>query len=140
MYIRTILEPYLETYVTAFDERRPFSADYRLRRSDGEYRWVHSNGVPLLGPDQAFSGFIGSCLDMTERKLTEDALVKSEKLAAMGRLAGIIAHEINNPLEAISNAFYLLRRHPSLGQGSPVLCEPGGTRTGARGTHNQTDA
>ena len=51
---------------------------------------------------------------MTERKLTEDALIKSEKLAAMGRLAGIIAHEINNPLEAISNAFYLLRRHPSL--------------------------
>jgi signal transduction histidine kinase len=51
---------------------------------------------------------------MTERKLTEDALVKSEKLAAMGRLAGIIAHEINNPLEAISNAFHLLRGHPSL--------------------------
>jgi signal transduction histidine kinase len=51
---------------------------------------------------------------MTERKLTEDALVRSEKLAAMGRLAGIIAHEINNPLEAISNAFFLLRKHPSL--------------------------
>jgi len=41
-------------------------------------------------------------------------LVKSERLAAMGRLAGIIAHEINNPLEAIANAFYLLRDHPSL--------------------------
>src|SRR5581483_2061901 len=40
--------------------------------------------------------------------------IKSERLAAMGRLAGIIAHEINNPLEAISNAFYLLRDHPSL--------------------------
>src|SRR5499427_3883533 len=43
-----------------------------------------------------------------------EALVRSEKLAAMGRLAGIIAHEINNPLEAISNAFFLLREHPSL--------------------------
>ncbi len=101
-------------YSTAFDGRRPFCMEYRLRRADGEYRWVLDNGVPLIGPDNVFSGYIGSCMDMTERKLTEDALIKSEKLAAMGRLAGIIAHEINNPLEAISNAFYLLRRHPSL--------------------------
>ena len=43
-----------------------------------------------------------------------EALIRSEKLAAMGRLAGIIAHEINNPLEAISNALFLLREHPSL--------------------------
>lgn len=52
--------------------------------------------------------------DISDRKMAEDALMKSERLAAMGRLAGIIAHEINNPLEAISNAFYLLRDHPSL--------------------------
>jgi C4-dicarboxylate-specific signal transduction histidine kinase len=52
--------------------------------------------------------------DITEHKRAEDALVKSERLAAMGRLAGIIAHEINNPLEAVSNAFYLLHDHPSL--------------------------
>jgi signal transduction histidine kinase len=45
---------------------------------------------------------------------TEEALRKAERLAAMGRVAGIIAHEINNPLEAIINAFYLLRDHPSL--------------------------
>ena len=43
-----------------------------------------------------------------------EALIRSEKLAAMGRLAGIIAHEINNPLEAISNALFLLKEHPSL--------------------------
>jgi len=108
------LQGYLEIYNAAFDCRRPFSAEYRLRRADGEYRWMLSKAVPLLDSNQAFSGFICSCMDMTERKLTEEALVKSEKLAAMGRLAGIIAHEINNPLEAISNAFYLLRRHPSL--------------------------
>jgi len=110
------LERSLEIYRTAFDERRPFSMEYRLRRADGEYRWMLDNGVPLIGPENAFSGYIGSCMDMTERKLTEEALIKSEKLAAMGRLAGIIAHEINNPLEAISNAFYILRRHPSLDQ------------------------
>ena len=58
--------------------------------------------------------WFGTNTDITDRKQAEEALVKSERLAAMGRLAGIIAHEINNPLEAISNAFYLLRDHPSL--------------------------
>jgi two-component system, NtrC family, sensor kinase len=52
--------------------------------------------------------------DITQRLQTEEALRKSERLAAMGRMAGIIAHEINNPLEAITNAFFLLRDHPSL--------------------------
>ncbi len=52
--------------------------------------------------------------DITAQLKAEDALRDAERLAAMGRMAGIIAHEINNPLEAITNAFYLLRDHPSL--------------------------
>jgi PAS domain S-box-containing protein len=52
--------------------------------------------------------------DITAQLHAEDALRKAERLAAMGRVAGIIAHEINNPLEAISNTFFLLRDHPSL--------------------------
>ncbi|GAC1356697.1 MAG: hypothetical protein NVSMB3_03050 [Acidobacteriaceae bacterium] len=52
--------------------------------------------------------------DITAQLRAEDALRKTERLAAMGRVAGIIAHEINNPLEAITNTFYLLRDHPSL--------------------------
>jgi PAS domain S-box-containing protein len=52
--------------------------------------------------------------DITAQLQTEEALRNSERLAAMGRMAGIIAHEINNPLEAITNAFFLLRDHPSL--------------------------
>ena len=52
--------------------------------------------------------------DITSQMQAEEALRQAEKLAAMGRVAGIIAHEINNPLEAITNAFYLLRNHPSL--------------------------
>jgi PAS domain S-box-containing protein len=54
--------------------------------------------------------------DITVQLKTEDALRKTERLAAMGRVAGIIAHEINNPLEAITNTFYLLRDHPSLNE------------------------
>jgi PAS domain S-box-containing protein len=52
--------------------------------------------------------------DITAQLYAEEALRKTERMAAMGRVAGIIAHEINNPLEAITNAFYLLREHPSL--------------------------
>ncbi|HUD56805.1 MAG TPA: ATP-binding protein [Terracidiphilus sp.] len=52
--------------------------------------------------------------DITVQIKAEEALRESEKLAAMGRVAGIIAHEINNPLAAITNIFYLLRNHPSL--------------------------
>ena len=52
--------------------------------------------------------------DITAKLQAEEALRKAEKLAAMGRVAGIIAHEINNPLDTIRNAFYLLRDHPSL--------------------------
>ena len=52
--------------------------------------------------------------DITAQLRAEDALRNAERLAAMGRMAGIIAHEINNPLEAITNAFFLLRDHPSL--------------------------
>ena len=52
--------------------------------------------------------------DITDQLKAEDALRKNERLAAMGRVAGIIAHEINNPLESITNTFYLLRDHPSL--------------------------
>jgi len=54
--------------------------------------------------------------DITVQLKAEDALRESEKLAAMGRVAGIIAHEINNPLAAITNIFYLLRNHPSLNE------------------------
>ena len=54
--------------------------------------------------------------DITAQYHAEQALRKTERLAAMGRVAGIIAHEINNPLEAITNTFYLLRDHPSLNE------------------------
>jgi signal transduction histidine kinase len=48
--------------------------EYRLRRHDGEYRWMLDIGVPRFNPDRSFAGYIGSCLDVTERKLAEEAL------------------------------------------------------------------
>jgi PAS domain S-box-containing protein len=72
----------------------------------------------IVASRQVFKKEVGSVLeinrDITAQIRAEEALRQTERLAAMGRVAGIIAHEINNPLEAITNAFYLLRNHPSL--------------------------
>jgi PAS domain S-box-containing protein len=68
----------LARYVAAFDERRPFRMEYRLLRHDGEYRWILDTGVPRYCVDGSFSGYIGSCIDITDRRQVEDALRKNE--------------------------------------------------------------
>ena len=93
---------------------QPWEDTFPLRAKDDSYRWFLSRALPIRDAAGRVARWFGTNTDITERKQAEDALVRSERLAAMGRLAGIIAHEINNPLEAISNAFYLLRDHPSL--------------------------
>jgi PAS domain S-box-containing protein len=60
------------------DQRRPFSIDYRLRRRDGVYRWITDNGVPRFDKDGDFLGFIGSCIDITERMEATERLRQSE--------------------------------------------------------------
>ena len=64
----------LDAYNSGFDQRRPFKMQYRLRRNDGEYRWVFDIGVARFNPDRSFAGYIGSCIDVTERKMAEEAL------------------------------------------------------------------
>lgn len=68
----------LDVYTTAFRARERFEMEYRLRRADGEYRWVFDMGIPLLTISGDFSGYIGSCVDITDRKLSEEALRESE--------------------------------------------------------------
>jgi PAS domain S-box-containing protein len=64
----------LETYSQAFDQRQSFAMEYRVRRNDGQYRWIHDIGVPRFNRDGNFAGYIGSCLDITDRKLAEETL------------------------------------------------------------------
>jgi PAS domain S-box-containing protein len=66
-----------DVFGNAFDQRRPFEVEHRLRRRDGEYRWTVSVGVPRYGTDRSFVGYVGTAVDITDRKLAEQALLGS---------------------------------------------------------------
>src|SRR5262245_12414071 len=68
----------LEIYFSSFDAREPFKMEYRLRRYDGEYRWILDHRIPQFSSNGAMLGYIGSCIDITERRKTEQALRESE--------------------------------------------------------------
>ena len=73
----------LETYVGSVDARRKFEMEYRLRGHDGEYRWILDRGVPRQNADGTFAGYIGSCIDITERKQMEATLRTTQKQLAI---------------------------------------------------------
>lgn len=76
---RDDLQKCLKTYTEAFDARKPFVMQYRLRRNDGEYRWISDHGVPRYDADGAFAGYIGSCVDVTDLLAKEEALHEFEQ-------------------------------------------------------------
>jgi PAS domain S-box-containing protein len=90
-----------QAFNQALADRTGFEAEFRLRRTDGEYRWLLNRGAPRFSPDGAFLGLVGSAIDMTERKELEAQLLQSQKLEGIGRLAGGVAHDFNNLLTAI---------------------------------------
>ena len=99
------LERYLDIYIRHFDRREPFQVEYRLKHNDGNYRWIDDHGVPRFDADGFFTGYIGSCMDITDlrqAKLAAEALAraKSEFLANM-------SHEIRTPMNAIMGLSHL---------------------------------
>lgn len=68
------LDYYLKSYMNAFHSRQNFRIEYRLCRSDGEYRWVLAQGVPRFTDNGEFTGYIGCCLDITESKQNQEQL------------------------------------------------------------------
>lgn len=90
----------MDGYIAAFNERRVLELEYRLRRHDGVYRWILDRGTPRYTPDGTFAGFIGSCIDITERKNMEVEL--RQAIRARDEFLSIAAHELRTPLTPLS--------------------------------------
>ncbi len=92
-----------------------YSVECRLRAADGSYRRFLIRGEPMCNTSGGILRWLGTCTDVEGlRQESEQALLRSEKLAAVGRMAAAIAHEINNPLEAVTNLLYLVKEMKDL--------------------------
>ncbi len=116
------LESCLETYRAAFNQRRLFEMEYRLRRKDGAYRWILDRGTPRYVPDGQFAGYIGSCVDITERRELESELRGA--IEARDDFLSVASHELGTPLTALKLHVEQLQR--TLG---PAPAGPAGPRS-----------
>jgi PAS domain S-box-containing protein len=108
------LARWLDTCVRAFDAREPFDIEYRLRRRDGEYRWVLDRGVPRHSPDGVFVGYAGCCADVHERRQAENELARAlererklriateESCRMRAGFAATVLEELQSPIQAIA--------------------------------------
>ncbi len=107
-------------YEKSFAAREPFEIQFRLRRGDGEYRWLIDKGVPLVA-DGRLRGFVGSCLDITERVREDERLAEvltrersaranAESAAhARDQFLAIVSHELRSPLNGIKSWTHVLQ-------------------------------
>ena len=93
-------------FLGANGEQRPFALDYRLRRKDGSYRWAIAAGRPRFSDDGAFLGYVGSVIDVHERKQAEEALREADR--RKDEFLATLAHELRNPLAPLRTGLELL--------------------------------
>ena len=126
------LQGCFDCFLPAFHARKPFRMEYRLRRADGEYRWVIESGIPRYTGAGEFAGYIGSNIDITDLKRAEAERQRLRQLEAdlahinrvsmMGELAASLAHEIKQPIaaavmDAKSCLRWLRRDNPDVAEG-----------------------
>ena len=98
----------VEICEAAFVRRKPWTRQLRIRRHDGEYRWILDNASPYFGTDGAFAGYVGSCVDITSRKLAEEELEQAAR--RKDEFLAMLGHELRNPLAPIGMAVDILRK------------------------------
>ena len=108
-----------DTYCRGFDQRQPFRKECRLRRHDGQYRWMLDIGVPRFHKDGSFAGYIGSCMDVTDQKLAQEALscmtrklIESQEQERT-RIGRELHDDINQRLAMLSLELEQLQHDPS---------------------------
>ncbi len=88
--------------------------EYLYERGDGTRAWVSLAAAPIFNEQGGVTGGVATIADVDQQKRSEAALIQSEKLAVVGRLAASISHEINNPLEAVTNLLFLAQQEPGV--------------------------
>lgn len=94
-------EPFRMVYYSSFDKQNEFKIDYRLKRYDGEYRWIMNHGVPRFTGNEKFIGFIGTCIDITDR-------IDLER--QKDDFMGIASHELKTPVTSIKAYAQILQQ------------------------------
>lgn len=107
------LKPCVERYLESFHRRQGFEMEYRLRRHDGEYRWILDRGTPLYGADGEFRGFIGSCVDVDDRRRAQErvALFTERRLQIALSAARLGSWQLSLPDRSLSATAQCLANH-----------------------------
>jgi PAS domain S-box-containing protein len=113
-------EFYWQTFSAALNDRRPYLVEYRIKRGDGQYRWVVESGVPHFAPDGSLAGYIGSAVDVTERKWIEQSLrgafdeleiQVAQQDHALAETTQRLRHEITKRIEAEKTLQHIVRQN-----------------------------
>jgi PAS domain S-box-containing protein len=124
------LENFHKIYNNAFDSKKSFNREYRLKRLDGKYRWIFEFAKPIIMPDGSFKGYIGSCADVHSRRTLYsklERLVKERTLELMSslekekslneaksRFVSMASHEFRTPLSSILSSLFLIEKYSDL--------------------------